>query len=136
MDTVPSEIFKAMSVETRVQIIELLKAQGPLGGNDIADLIGITPAAVSQHLKILRQVGLVRNERKGYWIPYSIDEAGLEKCRQMLTDICTCGCQGPGKFREQELNQASLASLRDYERELEIELQTVRERILKITQDT
>jgi DNA-binding transcriptional ArsR family regulator len=133
MDTIPSEIFKAMSVETRVKIIELLKSGGPLGGNEIADLVGITPAAVSQHLKILRQAGLVRNERKGYWIPYSIDEAGMEKCRRILNDICTCGCEGTGEFREKELNDASLASLREYEGELENELQAVRARISAMT---
>ncbi len=133
MDRIPSEIFKAMSVDTRVKIIELLKAQGPLGATTIAESIGITPAAVSQHLKILRQAGLVRNERKGYWIPYSIDEEGMERCRQVLNDVCSCGCQGTGKFREQELNDASLASLRKYERELQIELQTVRDRISERT---
>lgn len=133
MDQVPSEVFKALSVETRVKIIELLKSEGPLCVSNIAELIGITPAAVSQHLKILRQAGLVRNERKGYWIPYSIDEEGMEKCRQILSDVCSCGCQGTGKFREQELNDASLASLRKYERELENELQTVQERISEIT---
>jgi DNA-binding transcriptional ArsR family regulator len=133
MDRIPSEIFKAMSVETRVKIIELLKSEGPLGGNEIAELIGITPAAVSQHLKILRQAGLVRNERKGYWIPYSIDEEGMEKCRRILNDVCTCGCEGTGEFREKELNDASLASLREYERELENELLAVRERISEMT---
>jgi len=74
----PSEMFKVLAVETRVKIIELLKSKGPLGAKNIAGLVGITPAAVSQHLKILRQAGLVRSERKGYWIPYSIDEEALE----------------------------------------------------------
>jgi DNA-binding transcriptional ArsR family regulator len=132
MDRIPSEIFKAMSVETRVNIIELLKSEGPLGGNEIAELVGITPAAVSQHLKILRQVGLVRNERKGYWIPYSINEQGMEKCRRLLNQVCSCGCGGTGRFREQELDDASLAALREYESELENELQAVRERISEV----
>ncbi len=133
MDRIPSELFKAMSVETRVKIIQLLKSEGPLGGNDISELIGITPAAVSQHLKILRQVGLVRNERKGYWIPYSIDEDGMEKCRRVLNEVCSCGCEGTGMFREQELNHASLVSLRQYAGELENELRAVRERISEMT---
>jgi DNA-binding transcriptional ArsR family regulator len=132
MDRIPSEIFKAMSVETRVNIIELLKSEGPLGGNEIAELVGITPAAVSQHLKILRQVGLVRNERKGYWIPYSINEQGMEKCRRLLNQVCSCGCGGTGRFREQELDDASLAALREYQSELENELQAVRERISEV----
>lgn len=129
----PAEVFKALSVERRVTIVELLKAKGPLCVSNIAELIGVTPAAVSQHLKILRHAGLVRNERKGYWIPYSIDEQGMEECRQVLNEVCSCGCQGTGRFREQELNDASLTSLGEYERVLEEELQIVRERISEMT---
>lgn len=128
----PSEMFKVLGVETRVRIIELLKSKGPLGAKNIAEVFSITPAAVSQHLKVLRQAGLVRNERKGYWIPYSIDEEALENCRCILNEVCTCGCKGTGKFKEQELKNASLVSIMKYERKLERELQNVRERISKI----
>lgn len=128
----PSEMFKVLGVETRIRIIELLKSKGPLGAKNIAEVFGITPAAVSQHLKVLRQAGLVRNERKGYWIPYSIDEEALENCRCILNEVCTCGCKGTGKFKEQELKNTSLVSIMKYERKLERELQNVRERISKI----
>jgi len=132
MKIVPSEMFKVLAVETRVKIIDLLKSRGPLGVKNIAELVGITPAAVSQHLKILKQSGLVRSERKGYWIPYSIDEEALENCRQILNEVCTCGCRGTGKFKEKVLNKTSLESLRKYEKELQNELKTVRERIKEI----
>ena len=132
MKLVPSEMFKVLAVETRVRIIDLLKSKGPLGAKNIAELVGVTPAAVSQHLKILRQSGLVRSERKGYWIPYSIDEEALENCRQILNEVCTCGCRGTGKFKEKVLNKTSLESLRKYEKELQNELKTVRERIKEI----
>ena len=132
MKLVPSEMFKVLAVETRVRIIDLLKSRGPLGAKNIAELVGITPAAVSQHLKILRQSGLVRSERKGYWIPYSIDEEALENCRQILNEVCTCGCRGTGKFKEKELNKTSLESLMKYKKELQNELKTVRERIKEI----
>ncbi len=128
----PSEIFKVLSVETRVKIIELLKGQGPLGAKDIAATIGITTAAVSQHLKILKQAGLVRSERKGYWIPYSIDDKAMENCRQMLNEVCTCGCQGTGKFRESESERSNLESLKKYEEELRTELSTVRQRLKEL----
>jgi len=127
-----SDMFKALAVDTRIGIIELLKSKGPLGVKNIAELLGITPAAVSQHLKILKQAGLVRNERKGYWIPYSIDEEALENCRQVLSEVCTCGCGGTGKFRERELKSSSLDSLKKYEKELQREIRTVRERIKEI----
>ena len=132
MKLVPAEMFKVLAVETRVRIIDLLKSGGPLGVKNIAELVGVTPAAVSQHLKILRQSGLVRSERKGYWIPYSIDEEALENCRQILNEVCTCGCRGTGKFKEKELNGASLESLIKYKKELQNELKTVRERIKEI----
>jgi DNA-binding transcriptional ArsR family regulator len=128
----PSEMFKVLAVETRVRIIDLLKSRGPLGAKNIAELVGVTPAAVSQHLKILRQSGLVRSERKGYWIPYSIDEEALENCRQILNEVCTCGCRGTGKFKEKELGGASLESLMKYKKELQNELRTVQGRIKEI----
>ncbi|MFO0795214.1 MAG: metalloregulator ArsR/SmtB family transcription factor [Candidatus Brocadiaceae bacterium] len=132
MNLEPAEIFKVLAVETRVRIIDLLKSKGPLGVKNIAELVGITPAAVSQHLKILRQSGLVRSERKGYWIPYSIDEEVLENCRQILNEVCTCGCRGTDKFKDKELRETSLESLRKYEKKLRNELRTIRERVKEI----
>jgi DNA-binding transcriptional ArsR family regulator len=128
----PAEMFKALAVETRVKIIELLKSEGPLGAKRIAELVGITPAAVSQHLRILRQVGFVRSERNGYWIPYSIDEDALQNCRDVLTEICTCGCQGSSGFKEKEMGNASLDALKKYEKEMKTELESVHERIKEL----
>ncbi len=128
----PTEMFKALAVETRVKIIDLLKSKGPMGAKKISELLGVTPAAVSQHLKILKQAGFVRSERNGYWIPYSLDEEALNDCREVLTEICTCGCRGTGKFREKELSVSSLDSLKEYQREIENELKTVRARIKEL----
>ena len=132
MNLEPSEMFKVLAVETRVKIIELLKSEGPMGAKKIAELVGITPAAVSQHLKILRQAGFVRSERNGYWIPYSIDEEALENCGEALTEICTCGCQGTGNFKEKQLEDSSLESLMKYEREIKNELRIIRDRIKEL----
>lgn len=132
MNLEPSEMFKALAVETRVKIIELLKSEGPMGAKKIADRVGVTPAAVSQHLKILRQAGFVRSERNGYWIPYSIDEAALENCGEVLSEICTCGCEGTGNFKDKQLEDNSLESLTKYEREIENELRIVRDRIKEL----
>jgi len=128
----PAEIFKVLSVETRVKIIELLKANGALGVKEISNRLGITLPAVSQHLKILKQAGLVRSERQGYWIPYSINEEAMEGCREILNEVCTCGCQGTGRFKEKELSRASLEALKKYEIELQKELNIVRGRVSEI----
>jgi len=131
MESKQAELFKILGVDSRIRIIELLKHKGPLGANEMSEILGITPSAVSQHLKILKHAGLVRSERKGYWIPYEIEPAALEQCGELLSSVCTCGCKGTGKFREAELSEAEdqVELLETYQRELQQELQKVRTRI-------
>ena len=131
MEAKQAELFKILSVDTRIKIIGLLKQRGPLGANEMAETLGITPSAVSQHLKILKHAGLVQNERKGYWIPYEINPDTLEKCGELLSSVCTCGFKETGKFREAELDKSKdkIAPLRKYERELEDEIKKVRAQI-------
>ena len=134
MESKQAELFKVFGVDTRIRIIELLKEKGPVGANEMSEILGITPSAVSQHLRILKHAGLVRNERKGYWIPYEIDPVALAKCGEFLSAVCTCGCQGDGRFRKEELSGAkdSVAFLREYEQELQEELNKVRTRIKEL----
>lgn len=131
-----AEMFKVLGVENRIRIIELLKSRGPLGVNELSEALQITPSAVSQHLKILRHAGLVRNERKGYWIPYKVNEEALEQCQSLLSKVCSCGCKGTGKIREGELASAEdkLALLRSWEKELQQQLQEVRCRMEELAE--
>jgi len=124
-----AEIFKILGLDTRVRIIELLKTKGPLGVNEIAGAVGITPAAVSQHLKLLKHAGLVKSQRKGYWIPYSIDEAAMADCCGMLSNVCRCGCEATAEPIVIKLTDTSLGSLKKYEKRLRNELRIVRARI-------
>jgi DNA-binding transcriptional ArsR family regulator len=127
-----SEMFKALAVETRVRILELLKTQGPLGAKEIARVTGISAAAASQHLKILKQARLVRSERQGYWIPYAVNPEVLEKYRQLLSEVCTCGCRGSGQWQEKERRETPLDSLKQYEQDLQNELKNIRQRIKEL----
>jgi DNA-binding transcriptional ArsR family regulator len=86
-----ADLFKLLSVDKRIEIIEHLKKEA-MSVNALADTLGITQSAVSQHLRVLKASGLVKDERQGYWIYYSINRDALEKCRQRLNRICTCGC--------------------------------------------
>ena len=122
-----SEIFKVLSVDTRIKIIRLLKTGGATGVKTIAQALGITLPAVSQHLKVLKQAGLVTRTRSGYWIPYAIDKDAMESLRLFVDDICRCGCNE--KYRFDSSNESSLASLLKYREELKKELQEVERRI-------
>jgi DNA-binding transcriptional ArsR family regulator len=125
----PHEMFKVLSVPTRVKIMDLLKSKGPLGVKDISQRMTITAAAVSQHLKLLRQAGLVTSERKGYWIPYSVNEQALENYRQVFNKVCTCGCERSCRLSDRGTERLNLESLKGYEKELKKELKTIKERI-------
>jgi len=71
-----ARIFKVLSVNTRVQMIELLKRQS-LCVNALARSLEITPAAVSQHLRILRDADIVTADKKGYFVHYRLNEETL-----------------------------------------------------------
>ena len=128
----PSEIFKVLGVETRIKIIELLKSKGPLGAKVISEELGITPAAVSQHLKVLRQADLVKSERKGYYIPYSVDEQAMEQCCGMLIDVCRCDCGSPTIVVKRIQKKDTLQDLESYKMELENKLKEVEGRISRL----
>ena len=98
-----AELFKLLSVDKRIEIVELLKKK-PMSVNALAGALGITQSAVSQHLRVLKSAGLVKDERQGYWIYYSLMRDALEKCRQRLNRICTCGCLG-GQVSMERINK-------------------------------
>lgn len=129
-----ADLFKVLGVESRIKIIELLKQRGTLCVNDMAAALRITSSAVSQHLKVLKHAGLVKNRRKGYWIPYEVDASALQRCLDLLSEVCTCGCGGTRRLREADAARGKnkLRSLREYERELRREICRVQKRITAI----
>lgn len=124
-----ADMFKALGIESRIKIIEHLKREGPLGVNELSEILGITPSAVSQHLKILKFFGLVNNERKGYWVYYDVDSNALERCGEMLSNFCCCDCLKSDDGTKNEENRDRHEILKKYEKELERELESVRARI-------
>lgn len=71
-----ARIFKVLSVDTRVRLVCLLK-EHPCCVNALANHLGVTPAAVSQHLRVLRDADLVTAEKRGYFVHYALNEATL-----------------------------------------------------------
>jgi len=73
-DFVP--ILKALADENRFLIINLLLTHDFCVGA-LASRLDISKAAVSQHLQVLRKVGLVKGEKRGYWTHYSVERSVL-----------------------------------------------------------
>jgi ArsR family transcriptional regulator len=125
----PEDVFKVLAVASRLRILELLKIQGPLGANRLAKILGISPAAVSQHLRIMRQAGLVINERKGYWIPYAVDRSALEQCRHVFNVICTCPPDSECAKTATDEKSEEIESLKTYKQHLKKELERIEKKI-------
>ena len=77
---------KALSVDTRVRIVQLLKRK-PLCVNALAGRLKVSQSAASQHLRILREAGLVVADKRGYWVHYSLNEKSLRKWGDRLSDL-------------------------------------------------
>lgn len=66
------ETFKALSDETRLQIMSLLLEQEELCVCDFVEALGLTQSKASRHLRYLYHSGLVEDRREGLWIHYRI----------------------------------------------------------------
>lgn len=85
IDTV--EFAKALADETRQKIMALCCCRW-ISVNDIVAKLEVAQPTVSHHLKILRQAGLVKSERRGKQIMYSIDQERLARgCCQVAENF-------------------------------------------------
>ena len=82
-----ADVFKAVSDPTRLRMVKMLAERGgALCVNAMAARLGVTQSAVSQHLRVLRQAGLVRGERRGCHVHYSLEPRRIEQCRKLFMD--------------------------------------------------
>ncbi len=82
-------VFKALGDPTRLKILDLLRSRGKsccelitreergLCACDIESAVGLSQAAVSHHMDLLRRAGLVEAEKRGRWVFYRRNEAAL-----------------------------------------------------------
>lgn len=98
-----AELFKALSDPTRLKVVKLLNGSagitlnnctpetctgkgGPMCVNALTNKLGVSQSAVSQHLRILRQAGIVQGDRKGAFVHYSINQENFKRIKAMIRD--------------------------------------------------
>ncbi|MCX5642452.1 MAG: metalloregulator ArsR/SmtB family transcription factor [Candidatus Omnitrophica bacterium] len=99
-----SRILKALSHEVRLQILFALKGK-TLCVTALARRLKISQPAVSQHLRILENTGLIKRKRIGHWVHYSIDPNVFAGCLKRLTSLADtgkqkCGCRSKNEKTE------------------------------------
>ena len=72
------EVMRALSDGTRRQILEMLK-KSPMTATQIADRFPVSAPAISKHLNILKDAGLVRCRREGTYLIYELCASVLEE---------------------------------------------------------
>ncbi len=77
-----ARICKVLSVDTRVRIIQMLKGEALCVGA-LSNGLGVTAGAVSQHLRILRDAGLVVDEKQGYYVHYRLNNKTIAKWKNV-----------------------------------------------------
>jgi len=81
-----ARVFKVLSVETRVRMIDLLKHRS-LCVNALARALEITPAAVSQHLRVLRDADIVIADKQGYYVHYRVNNKTLAEWSKIAKSL-------------------------------------------------
>ncbi|MBL0871820.1 winged helix-turn-helix transcriptional regulator [Serratia nevei] len=78
-----NDIFKALADPTRRTIFDKLAAGG-MNASALREGLPISQSAMSQHLAVLRNAGLVREAKQGRCVNYQVDPDGLAQIAQWL----------------------------------------------------
>jgi len=81
-----TRVLRALAVAKRQEILQLL-AERALCVGALSRFLGISAGAVSQHLRILKDAGLVVPDRRGYFIHYSLAPDAEERCRAVMESL-------------------------------------------------
>lgn len=79
-----ADIFKAFGDINRLLIINILASNtiDKISVSELANMLGITQPAASQHLKILKNIGILVPKKEGYHVYYIIDIEAFQKHKQ------------------------------------------------------
>lgn len=81
------EYTKAIGHPIRLQILDILKTQKGCICGDLVDQLPVAQATVSQHLKVLKNAGLIRGTISGPSTCYCIDQAALEEFKSLIKNF-------------------------------------------------
>lgn len=105
MDTYQHDGWSALGDRTRRAIFERL-AEGPCAVGELASTLPVSRPAVSQHLKVLKEAGLVVDERAGNRRIYRVHPEGLAALRADLDRFWSTALAGFKAALEQHEHRA------------------------------
>lgn len=82
-----AELAKAIGHPVRVQILRLLLARDACVCGEIVDELPLAQSTVSQHLKVLKEAGLIRGEIDGPRIGYCVEPETLRRLKALVAAL-------------------------------------------------
>lgn len=80
-------MLRAIANPVRYRILQILKERGECQCGPIGDTLPIAPSTLSQHLKVLREAGLIRGTVDGPAVCYCRDEARIDWLKEQFQDL-------------------------------------------------
>ena len=80
------ELFHALSDETRLEIIELLR-KGERCVCELTDSLDAAQSRLSFHLRVLKDAGIVRDRKDGRWVHYELDPDAFEEIEVLVSGM-------------------------------------------------
>jgi ArsR family transcriptional regulator len=80
------ELFHALSDETRLEIIELLR-RGERCVCELTDSLDAAQSRLSFHLRVLKDAGIVRDRKNGRWVHYELDADVFEEMEALVSGM-------------------------------------------------
>jgi DNA-binding transcriptional ArsR family regulator len=95
------EVFEAIAQPKRREILRLL-ADGERSAGEVAARFDVTQPAVSQHLKVLKETGLISERREGTRRLFRVRPEGLADLNSFLADVLPAGLRRLKEAAEKE----------------------------------
>lgn len=91
-------LARALGHPARVQIVELLASQSTCRGADVFGELPLAQSTVSEHLRVLREAGIVDSSPEGPAMLYCLDRSALAEVADFIGRVAGAGCcsSGPG----------------------------------------
>jgi len=83
---VSDSLFKALADPTRREVLKRLQ-RGPATAGELAEEFPQAKATLSHHFNVLKAAGLVRSERRGQHVVYSLNTSVFEDLARMMADL-------------------------------------------------
>ena len=81
------DAFHALAEPHRRRVVEILAHRGRLSASEISEEFDVTPQAMSQHLRVLREANMVRMERRAQRRFYTVNPESLDQIQEWTAEL-------------------------------------------------